>query len=284
MQKVLVSRFSQCCVALSIGMLLAGQALADHHAATEGVDPALQAAIDGEHRSAEHKARDQYRRPAQTLTWLGLKPDMAVVEISPSRGWYTEILAPYLKDQGSLYLAGFDRASEVAYMKKLNALLDEKLAANPEAYGTPTVTELAPPDKVDIAPAGSADMVLTFRNVHNWMSAGTADGIFAAMYAALKPGGMLGVVEHRADPDKEQDSKAGSGYVTEAATIQMAEKAGFKLMDRSEINANPKDTRDHPKGVWTLPPALSLGDEDREKYLAIGESDRMTLKFMKPAE
>lgn len=169
-------------------------------------------------------------------------------------------------------------------MKKLNALLDEKLAAKPEVYGTPTVTELAPPNKVDIAPAGSADMVLTFRNVHNWMSAGTADGVFAAMYAALKPGGILGLVEHRADPNTEQDAKAGSGYVTEAATVRMAEKAGFKLVDQTEINANPKDTHDHPKGVWTLPPALSLGDEDREKYLAIGESDRMTLKFKKPAE
>ncbi len=284
MQKIFTSRFSQYCLALSIGLLFAGPARADHHAAAEGVDPALQAAIDGEHRSAEHKARDQYRHPAQTLTWLGLKPDMTVVEVSPSRGWYTEILAPYLKDQGRLYLAGFDRESEVAYMKKLNALLDEKLAAKPEVYGTPTVTELALPNKVDIAPAGSADMVLTFRNVHNWMSAGTADGVFAAMYAALKPGGILGLVEHRADPDTEQDPKAGSGYVTEAAVVQMAQKAGFSLVDATELNANPKDTRDHPKGVWTLPPALSLGDEDREKYLALGESDRMTLKFMKPAE
>ena len=152
MQKIFTSRFSQCCLALGLGLLFASQTFADHHAAAEGVDPALQAAIDGEHRSAEYKARDQYRHPAQTLTWLGLKPDMTVVEISPSRGWYTEILAPYLKDQGSLYLAGFDRESEVAYMKKLNALLDEKLAAKPEAYGTPTVTELAPPNKVDTRP------------------------------------------------------------------------------------------------------------------------------------
>ncbi len=287
MQQVSVSRFFQCCVAVSAVMLFTGQALADHHAtaeAADSIDSALQAVIDGEHRSAEYKARGQYRHPAETLTWLGLKPDMTVVEISPSRGWYTEILAPYLKDRGSLYLAGFDRESDIAYMKKLNALLDEKLAANPEVYGTPTATELAPPNKVDIAPEGSADMVLTFRNVHNWMGAGTSDGVFSAMYKALKPGGILGVVEHRADPDKDQDPKAGSGYVTEAATIQMAEKAGLTLMDRSEINANPKDTRDHPKGVWTLPPALSLGDEDREKYLAIGESDRMTLKFMKPVE
>ena len=284
MHALFTSRFFHYGLVLGIGLLFTGPARADHHAAAEGVDPALQAAIDGDHRSAEHKARDQYRHPAQTLTWLGLKPDMTVVEISPSRGWYTEILAPYLKDNGTLYLAGFDRESEVGYMKRLNALLDEKLAAKPEVYGTPTVTELAPPNKVDIAPAGSADMVLTFRNVHNWMSAGTADGVFAAMYAALKPGGILGLVEHRADPDTEQDPTAGSGYVTEAETVRMAEKAGFKLVDQTEINANPKDTRDHPKGVWTLPPALSLGDEDKEKYLAIGESDRMTLKFKKPAE
>ena len=162
MHALFTSRFFHYCLVLGIGLLFTGPARADHHAAAEGVDPALQAAIDGEHRSAEHKARDQYRHPAQTLTWLGLKPDMTVVEISPSRGWYTEILAPYLKDNGTLYLAGFDRESEVGYMKRLNALLDEKLAAKPEVYGTPTVTELAPPNKVDIAPAGSADMVLTF--------------------------------------------------------------------------------------------------------------------------
>ena len=240
-------------------MLFAGQTRADQHAAAEGVDPALQAAIDGDHRSAEHKARDQYRRPAQTLTWMGLKPDMTVVEISPSRGWYTEILAPYLKDQGSLYLAGFDRESEVAYMKRLNTLLDEKLAANPEAYGTPTVTpKLAPPNKVDIAPAGSADMVLTFRNVHNWMSAETADGVFCRHVCSAqagrdsRSGGAPGRPQHGTGTPRRLRV-----MITEAETVRMAERAGFKLVDQTEINANPKDTRDHPKGVWTLPPALS---------------------------
>lgn len=255
---------------------------ADEHGSA--ANPALQAVIDGDHRAAENKARDEYRHPAETLTWLGVEPDMTVVEIWPSRGWYTEILAPYLRDNGKLYLAGFDRTSDRDYVKKTLKILDDKLAAAPEVYGTPAMTELSPPDKVEIAPAGSADMVLTFRNVHNWMTAGTADAVFAAMYAALKPGGVLGLVEHRGDPDVEQDPQAESGYVTEAATIRMAEKAGFALMDSTELNANPKDTRDHPSGVWTLPPVLRLGDQDREKYLAIGESDRMTLKFRKPAE
>ena len=259
-----------------------GQARADEHG--PAVAPTLQAEIDGDHRAAENKARDVYRHPAETLTWLGVEPDMTVVEIWPSRGWYTEILAPYLRDNGKLYLAGFDRTSDRDYVKKTLKILDDKLAAAPDVYGTPVVTELSPPDKVEIAPAGSADMVLTFRNVHNWMTAGTADAVFAAMYTALKPGGVLGLVEHRGDPDVEQDPQAESGYVTEAATIRMAEKAGFALVDSTEINANPKDTRDHPSGVWTLPPVLRLGDQDREKYLAIGESDRMTLKFRKPAE
>lgn len=259
-----------------------GQARAAEHG--PAADPALQAVIDGDHRAAENKARDVHRHPAETLTWLGVEPDMTVVEIWPSRGWYTEILAPYLRDDGKLYLAGFDRTSDRDYVKKTLKILDDKLAAAPEVYGTPAMTELSPPDKVEIAPAGSADMVLTFRNVHNWMTAGTADAVFAAMYAALKPGGVLGLVEHRGDPDIEQDPQAESGYVTEAATIRMAEKAGFALVDSTEINANPKDTRDHPSGVWTLPPVLRLGDQDREKYLAIGESDRMTLKFRKPAE
>ena len=269
-------------VAAALASSPVGQARADEHGPAAG--PALQAAIDADHRAAENKARDVYRHPAETLTWLGVEPDMTVVEIWPSRGWYTEILAPYLRDDGKLYLAGFDRMSDRDYVKKTLKILDDKLAAAPEVYGTPVMTELSPPDKVEIAPAGSADMVLTFRNVHNWMTAGTANAVFAAMYAALKPGGVLGLVEHRGDPDVEQDPQAESGYVTEAATVRMAEKAGFALVDSTEINANPKDTRDHPSGVWTLPPVLRLGDQDREKYLAIGESDRMTLKFRKPAE
>jgi len=149
-------------------------------------------------------------------------------------------------------------------------------------YGKVKITVLAPPDKTAIAPAGSADMVLTFRNIHNWMAAGTADQVFAAMFAALKPGGVLGVVEHRGNPAVPQDPKAKSGYVNQDYAIRLAEKAGFKFVEGSEINANPRDTKDHPKGVWTLPPTFALEDEDRAKYLAIGESDRFTLKFVKP--
>ena len=284
MKKAVRSRFLQVSVSVWAILFLSGEAFADHHGASGAVDPALQAVIDGEHRSVVHKARDQYRHPGETLTWLGLKSHMTVVEITPGRGWYTEILAPYLKDNGTFYAAGYDRESDRVYMRNLNKMLDEMLTSNLDVYGTPTITELAPPHKTVIAPEGSADMVLTFRNVHNWMSAGTADGVFSAMYTALKPGGILGVVEHRGDPGTPQDPQARSGYVTEEAAIQMVEKAGFKRVAKSEVNANPKDTKDHPEGVWTLLPRLRLGQVDQEKYLAIGESDRMTLKFMKPKE
>ena len=284
MKKTVRSRFLRVAVLVWGALCLSGDVFADHHATTDGVDPALQSVIDGDHRSPEHRARDQYRHPAETLTWLGLNSRMTVVEITPGRGWYTEILAPYLKDNGIFYAAGYDKESDREYMKNLNKMLDEKLTSNPDVYGTPTITELAPPNRTAIAPEGSADMVLTFRNVHNWMSAGTTDSVFSAMYAALKPGGILGVVEHRGAASQRQDPHARSGYVTEEGTIQIAEKAGFKFVKKSELNANSKDTRDHPKGVWTLPPRLRLGEEDKEKYLSIGESDRMTLKFMKPAE
>lgn len=256
----------------------------DQHEEADSVQSVLQALADGEHRSAEHKARNMYRHPAETLTWFGIKEDMTVVEISPgSEGWYMEILAPFLRDKGKYYAAGPDAESSVAYFQSSLKSMHEKLASNPDLYGAVTVTELAPQaGKTKIAPEGSADMVLTFRNVHNWMSGGDAEAVFAAMYKALKPGGILGLTEHRGNPDVEQDPKAASGYVTEAATIKLAESAGFKLVARSDINANPKDTKDYESGVWTLPPRLRLGDKDREKYVAIGESDRMTLKFVKP--
>jgi predicted methyltransferase len=234
---------------------------------------ALKAAIAGSQRTEAEKARDQYRHPLETLTWFGIKDDMTVVEIWPGGGWYTAILAPVLKDKGLYYGAVFENAQP----------LKDKLAANPELYGKVTLTELIPPAKTDIAPAGSADMVLTFRNVHNWMGRGFAEEVFKAMYQALKPGGILGVVEHRGNPAVPQDPKAASGYVNEDYVIKLAEGAGFQLVGRTEINANPKDTKDYPQGVWTLPPVLRLKDVDREKYVAIGESDRMTLKFVKPA-
>ena len=230
---------------------------------------ALKAAIDGPQRSAENKARDKYRHPFDTLSFFGIKPDMAVVEISPGGGWYTEILAPFLKDQGKLYEAvGNGRGAKES---------EDKLKADPAVYGK--VIVLHSGDAADL-PAGSADMVLTFRNVHNWIPRGTAENYFEAFYRALKPGGILGVTDHRANPSEPQDPKAENGYVREDYTIQLAEKAGFRLAATSEINANPKDPRDQP--VWNLPPTLRQKEKDRAKYLAIGESDRMTLKFIKP--
>lgn len=242
---------------------------------------AIEQAVSGDHRSAKNKARDQYRHPVETLSFFGFSPTMTVVEITPGGGWYTEILAPLLKEQGQFYAASFPAETPVEYYKKSRAKYDAKLAADPEVYGAVIVTELAPPKFTDIAPMGSADRVLTFRNVHNWMKAGSAEGVFAAMHKALKADGLLGIVEHRAKPGTSFDDMIKSGYVTEAAVIKLAADAGFELVATSEINANPADTADHPKGVWTLPPSLRLGDTDKDKYLAIGESDRMTLLFKK---
>jgi predicted methyltransferase len=243
---------------------------------------ALQQAIDGKQRSAEHKARDHYRHPLETLSFFGIEPDMTVVEVYPGAGWYTEILAPLLKDHGTFYAAGTDPDSPSRYARRTAKRFKEKMDGDQAVYGKVHITVLAPPAKTAIAPPGSADMVLTFRNIHKWMAAGYADAVFAAMYKALKPGGILGVVEHRGKPDAPQDPKARSGYVEQNYAIALAERAGFKFVAASEVNANPKDSKDYPKGVWTLPPTLRLKDEDRNKYLRIGESDRFTMKFMKP--
>jgi predicted methyltransferase len=234
---------------------------------------ALQAAIAGPQRSEENKARDQYRHPLQTLTFFGLKPDMTVVEIWPGNGWYTEILAPFLRDRGKLYEAVGAGAGAKAF--------EAKLKADPAVYGEVIVTVLQPPAETAIAPAGTADMILTFRNVHDWLPRGNAEDYFKAFYRALKPGGILGITDHRANLSQPQDPKAKNGYVRQDYMIELAEQAGFKLVGTSEINANPKDPRNQP--VWDLPPTLRLGQKDRAKYLAIGESDRMTLKFIKPA-
>lgn len=234
-----------------------------------------------DHRSAQNMARDQYRHPVETLTFFGIEPNMTVVEIFPGGGWYTEILAPFLKDEGKYYAAGTDPNSSSRFSREAAARFKEKMDAN-EIYSKVNISILAPPDKTAIAPEGTADMVLTFRNIHNWMAGGYADDVFKAMYKALKPGGTLGVVEHRGNPEIPQDPKAESGYVNKDYAIKLAEKAGFKFVADSDVNANPKDTKDYEKGVWTLPPTLTMKDKDRDKYLAIGESDRFTLKFIKP--
>ena len=244
---------------------------------------ALKTAIAAPHRAEADTARDQYRHPLETLTWFGVKDNMTIVEVWPGGGWYTDILAPFLKERGIYYAAGFDPQASVEFMRNGAQKYKEKLDAKPDLFGKVKTTVLYAPEKTDIAPEGSADMVLTFRNIHNWIANDQAATVFKAMYKALKPGGTLGVVEHRGNPAGPQDPKAASGYVREDAVIKFAEDAGFKLVGKSEINANPKDTKDYPQGVWTLPPVLRLKEVDKEKYLAIGESDRMTLKFVKPA-
>ena len=243
----------------------------------------IEAAANGAHRSDANKARNQYRHPVETLSFFGLKPTMTVVEISPGAGWYTEVLAPVLKDKGRYVAAHNNPMGSPGAQRQRTAFL-EKIQANPEVYGKVAVTSFGKGIEGNIAAPGSADMVLTFRNVHNWMGAGFAPQAFQAFHAALKPGGVLGVVEHRMPEDRpDTDENRTSGYVKVSEVIRLAEAAGFKLAGQSEVNANPKDTADHPKGVWTLPPNFAMGDTDREKYAAIGESDRMTLKFVKPA-
>ncbi len=243
----------------------------------------LRRIVAGDHRSNEFRARNRYRHPVETLEFFGISPDMTVVEISPGAGgWYTEILAPYLRTNGKLFAASYDPESEIMYFSSSADKFIKKLAADPDSYSKVEVTVFDPPLLLDIAPPGSADMVLTFRNVHNWLKEGVADIAFKSMFDVLKPGGVLGVVAHRGDPEKTQDQSAMSGYVRQDYAVELIESVGFEFVESSEINANPKDSRDHPEGVWTLPPSLRLKDVDRDKYLAIGESDRMTLKFRKP--
>jgi predicted methyltransferase len=246
----------------------------------------LDKVLAGDHRSAENRARDKWRHPKETLEFFGFRQDMTVMEVWPGGGgWYLEVLAPALREHGRYIAASWDPNSTSDYVKKNSKRLADKLAARPGLYDRVKVVGLQAPGALAPVPDGSVDMVLTFRNIHSWMgsdTAGAADAMFKAMYAALKPGGILGVAEHRAKADKPQDPKADSGYVREDYAIAMIEKAGFELIGKSDVNANPKDTADHPNGVWSLPPTLRGGDTDRAKYLAIGESDRFTLRFRKP--
>ncbi len=245
-------------------------------------DPALQRAIDSPTRSAKFIARDAARHPAEELEFFGIRPNLTVVEIWPAGGYWTEILAPYLRADGKLYAAAAVPGGSHEGDTQL-AEFRTKLEADPAVYDKVIVTAFGA-NATDVAPAGSADLVVTFRNLHNWLKAGTADAAFAAFYRALKTGGVLGIEDHRARSDKPQDPAAASGYVREDYAIALAQKAGFELVSTSEIGANPKDTTDWPKGVWTLPPSLALGDVDRAKYEAIGEADNFVLKFRKPAK
>jgi predicted methyltransferase len=242
---------------------------------------AIELALAGAHRSDENRARDVYRHPVETLLFFGLKPDMTVVEVWPGAGgWYTEVLAPVLAGRGKLYAAVMPPRPDSAYVTASLKDFSTKLAARPDVYGRVEVTSMGP-GKFSIAPPGTADLVVTFGNIHSWMNLGFAPEAFAEMNRALKPGGILGVVDHRADPAKPRDPRATNGYVNEDYAIAMIEAAGFELVARSGINDNPKDTKDYEQGVWALPPSYRAGNRDRAKYEAIGESDRFTLKFRK---
>ncbi|MEJ2514621.1 MAG: methyltransferase [Gammaproteobacteria bacterium] len=252
----------------------AAPAAADHH------DP-VGDAVAGQHRSEANRARDQWRHPEQTLAFFGFRPDFTVIEIFPGGGWYTEILAPALRDSGRLVAAHYGENTSSDYRNQSHRDYVAKLAAEPKVYDQVNVIAYDPATS-SLGEPGRADMVLTFRGLHGMQRDGTLDSFLADAYEALKPGGVLGVVQHRA-PEGVALADASAGYLPQPFVIERARAAGFELAGTSEINANPKDTADYAKGVWTLPPVLRLGEEDREKYLAIGESDRMTLKFIKPA-
>ncbi|WP_454832842.1 class I SAM-dependent methyltransferase [Pseudoxanthomonas wuyuanensis] len=245
---------------------------------------ALDKILEGQWREPANAARDGFRHPKETLAFFGIAPDQTLIEITPGGGWYAEILAPYLHDGGRYIAAVVDPAAVAEgrgrdYQQRARSGLETKFAAAPAQYGKASVVAYDPNAPV-FGPDGSADAVVTFRNVHNWRMSGQAEGMFKGFFAVLKPGGVLGVVEHRAAADVAADDR--SGYVGEQQVIAMAEAAGFRLDAKSEINANPRDSKDHPDGVWMLPPSNRHEDSDRAKYQAIGESDRMTLRFVKP--
>jgi predicted methyltransferase len=246
----------------------------------------LDHALAGDWRSAANVARDQYRHPRETLAFFGLRDDQTVIEIWPSGGWYADVLAPTLREHGH-YIGILPRASSAgndkqqASTQRGNDALRAQFAKRADVFDKAELRE-SDDASPDLGPPGSADLVLTFRNVHNWVMAGNEQAMFKAFFNVLKPGGTLGVVDHRAAADQPPAEMKTSGYLPEAYVIALAEAAGFRLAGKSEINANPRDTKDYPGGVWTLPPRLAKGDVDRAKYLAIGESDRMTLRFVKP--
>jgi predicted methyltransferase len=236
--------------------------------------------FQGKHRTQANVVRDSHRHPLEVIEFFGITPSSTVVEILPgSGGYYMEILAPWLREQGRYIAASRDAAAPPQYVADHQKLL-ARLKAEPALYDRVVVTEFNA-DKHDVAPAGSADFVVTFRNLHNWIERGEIEGALRAFHKALKPGGILGVVDHRGRNDQPQAAQMASGYVREDYAIEVIERAGFRLAGRSEVNANPKDGKDHPAGVWSLPPTYRLKDQDKAKYAAIGESDRFTLKFVK---
>lgn len=273
-----MSRFPRLTRVLPVLLALAPFAVP---AADDDAAAAIEAALAGDHRAPANRARDVHRHPAATLGFFGLRPDQRVVEVQPGRGWYTEVLAPVLRERGKLLVAtyGEDNASE--YLRELDLALMRKLAARPDVYDRVERGVLDNRAKIDLGPPGSADLVLVFRSVHNWIRFGGFERAFEAIHTVLRPGGTLGIVQHRAPAGADPEQSAQKGYVPEPWLVERLSEMGFELDARSEINANPRDTKDYEKGVWTLPPSFRLGDRERERYAAIGESDRMTLRFVR---
>ncbi|MCC2616962.1 methyltransferase [Aestuariibacter halophilus] len=244
--------------------------------------------INGDHRSAENKARDVYRKPLETLSFLGLQNDMTVIEVWPGSGWYTEILAPFVKDNGRFVAAQYELNPPFAYQRRALGSFMTLLGKQPKLFSHVEVIPFALPYDLRLGDANSADMVLTFRNVHNWYSemyggGRYTDAAFSAMFDVLKPGGVLGIVDHRWPDPAQEDPFAKNGYISAERIIAVAQKAGFRLEAQSDLLANPKDTHNHPNGVWSLPPVLAIDDSGKQAMLDIGESDRFLLKFVKPS-
>jgi predicted methyltransferase len=244
---------------------------------------AIQSAVANPQRPEANRARDGQRHPTETLAFFGLKPEMTVVELWPGTGWYTEILASVVRGKGKLIVATPDPKSKNEYRAKGATAFRTRIATETAWFGEVGVATLEPGTPITLAPPNSVDLVVTFRNTHGWINDGVAADVYAAAFRALKPGGVFGVEQHRGDPGADVKKASKTGYVSEAEVIRIAEAAGFKLDAKSEVNANPRDDHDHPDGVWSLPPTLRGGDKNRDAFVAIGESDRMTLRFVKPA-
>lgn len=273
-----MTRTSPLLALLPLALLMGGCASSGTRLETSA---ALDQSLAAAERPQADRDRDIWRHPRQTLLFFGLRPNMTVVELDPGTGWYTQVLAPVLRDRGRYIAALPPVSAQQRGALRERERFDAVIASRPQALDRIQRTPFNPGVE-PLAPDNSVDLVVSFRSLHNWMGDDKAGAAFADIFRALKPGGVLGIVEHRGSPQQQQDPKARSGYVNESTAMRLIESAGFRLVAAAEINANPRDTKDHPRGVWNLPPTLIDGDKDRARYLAIGESDRFTLKFIKP--